>query len=459
MLRTATPRAFPRAFERAIAGKLTSAVKTSARIHSLAAKRPNVFSTLKPASASQLLRYATKPVAPNIDKIDKDAEKALQSQKLPVDPDAVTEASSTRNFLEMTPDAKSVAAPDSGNAEPSVFGPLKSDFQTIKETFELKEVPREAYYLGAAGTLPYLATSCATVFLSYNINHGTAVGSSLFFPLERAHEMLAWLEPIQIGYGASILSFLGAIHWGLEYAGYGGHHHYRRYAIGVLAPAIAWPTMLMGVEYALISQFIGFTALYFIDARATVRGWTPPWYSTYRFVLTFVVGVSIVISLIGRGEIAFHDHRLPTAAEGMEVITRGQRILDSESHTVKQKRAEQGTPAKQPKPSEVEDDEVMADQGQTKYDRKDEKKQELLEKKQAEDDDPEKTQGRKGDMELEDKKNAARDPKTGHKEGERMDQSEFRKSENKDDAFAGDKQDPETSGKPVHKGEIGKTQE
>jgi hypothetical protein len=34
-----------------------------------------------------------------------------------------------------------------------------------------------------------------------------------------------------------ILSFLGAIHWGLEFAGYGGSHHYRRYAIGVVAPS------------------------------------------------------------------------------------------------------------------------------------------------------------------------------------------------------------------------------
>ena len=100
-----------------------------------------------------------------------------------------------------------------------------------------------------------------------------------------------------------IISFLGAIHWGLEYAGYGGHHSYRRYMIGVIAPAVAWPTMFMPVEYALITQFAAFTFMYFADARASVRGWAPPWYATYRFVLTFIVGASIVISLIGRGRI------------------------------------------------------------------------------------------------------------------------------------------------------------
>jgi uncharacterized membrane protein len=69
--------------------------------------------------------------------------------------------------------------------------------------------------------------------------------------------------------------------------------------------------MLLSVEYALISQFLAFTMMYYVDARATYRGWTPPWYAIYRFVLTFIVGASIVISLIGRGEIADQVKRLP----------------------------------------------------------------------------------------------------------------------------------------------------
>jgi hypothetical protein len=66
----------------------------------------------------------------------------------------------------------------------------------------------------------------------------------------------------------------------------------------------------MPVEYALITQFLAFNFLYFADARATVRGWFPEWYSVYRFVLTFFVGASIVISLIGRGQIVKADHTL-----------------------------------------------------------------------------------------------------------------------------------------------------
>lgn len=66
---------------------------------------------------------------------------------------------------------------------------------------------------------------------------------------------------------------------------------------------MAWPTLLLPIEYALISQFLAFNFLYYSDARAAVRGWAPSWYGMYRFVLTFVVGASIVASLIGREQI------------------------------------------------------------------------------------------------------------------------------------------------------------
>lgn len=85
--------------------------------------------------------------------------------------------------------------------------------------------------------------------------------------------------------------------------------------IGVLSTAAAWPTILLPVEYALISQFLIFNFQYYTDARATQRGWAPAWYGVYRFVLTFVVGAAIVISLIGRGQIADQIGRLPGPAD------------------------------------------------------------------------------------------------------------------------------------------------
>jgi len=83
-----------------------------------------------------------------------------------------------------------------------------------------------------------------------------------------------------------------------------------RYGLGVLAPAVAWPTLLMPVQFALTTQFLAFTALYFADARAASRGWAPQWYTTYRFVLTFVVGGAIFISLVGRAKVGDDSPRL-----------------------------------------------------------------------------------------------------------------------------------------------------
>ena len=88
---------------------------------------------------------------------------------------------------------------------------------------------------------------------------------------------------------------------------------YPRYAIGVLAPAVAWPTLLLAPTTALITQFSAFIFLYYADSMAARRGWAPSWYGMYRFVLTFVVGASIVASLIGRGEIAHMVGEVPAA--------------------------------------------------------------------------------------------------------------------------------------------------
>lgn len=48
---------------------------------------------------------------------------------------------------------------------------------------------------------------------------------------------------------------------------------FRRYLIGFLAPALAWPTILLPTNMALIIQFLGFTGMYFADSSATRNGW------------------------------------------------------------------------------------------------------------------------------------------------------------------------------------------
>ncbi|KAK2731472.1 hypothetical protein FQN57_003367 [Myotisia sp. PD_48] len=209
---------------------------------------------------------------------------------------------------------------------------VRGDMKVIKDTFSLEDVPKEALYLGLAGVVPYLATSLSTVYLSWEMNHAVTTGAGKWISAESAELLMNVIEPLQIGYGAVILSFLGAIHWGLEWAGYGGKLGYRRYAAGVIAPAVAWPTLLFPVEYALISQFFAFTFLYYNDARAAVKGWTPSWYAMYRFVLTFVVGASIVVSLIGREQLASHHESKHGVSDKIKLL-RGLSNAEEEEST------------------------------------------------------------------------------------------------------------------------------
>ncbi|KAF3040516.1 hypothetical protein E8E12_007696 [Didymella heteroderae] len=251
----------------------------------------------------------------NLTEDQKKAEDRYAHEKLVPTPETVSMTSSIHPILseQQTP---------SPEKDVDMMAGVKSDIETIKETFSLKEVPKEAYYMGLAGTIPYLGTSLATVLCAYEINHSVG-GQGNILSEHTATHLLHLLEPIQIGYGASIISFLGAIHWGLEWAKYGGVHGYSRYAIGVFAPMAGWSATVMPIEYALITQFMSFVGLYFIDTRAALKGWTPPWYREYRFILTFIVGASIVISLIGRGEVSSKVGRMPGAVERIKALREG----------------------------------------------------------------------------------------------------------------------------------------
>jgi hypothetical protein len=87
----------------------------------------------------------------------------------------------------------------------------------VKDTFTFTDVPRESRILGLAGTLPYLGTSLSTVFLAWDLNKNIPSGNAFYDAImidhETAKHLLSVVEPIQLGYGAVIISFLGAIHW------------------------------------------------------------------------------------------------------------------------------------------------------------------------------------------------------------------------------------------------------
>ncbi|KAG9127595.1 hypothetical protein FRC07_011913 [Ceratobasidium sp. 392] len=193
-------------------------------------------------------------------------------------------------------DAAAVTRELSGSSKVGLGG-IKEDFVSI--TKEIAEtVPNPALRMGLAGGIPYVGTSLATLYYSRELARA-ASGAAPGLDANAIVDTLHQLQHVQVTYGAVLLGFLGAIHWGMEFAKYGGEQGYKRLALGVAPALYAWPTLYLAPEVALAAQWAGFTAFWYGDSKATSWGWTPKWYSQYRFYLSILVGTCIIGTLAG----------------------------------------------------------------------------------------------------------------------------------------------------------------
>ena len=95
----------------------------------------------------------------------------------------------------------------------------------------------------------------------------------------------AGLALIIIGiYGALILSFVGAVHWGLAMQG----DRSQRWFIWSVMPALyAWPPIVfLDPRTALLALVPGFLMCWSIDRRAAAAGLIQAWYMRLRHMLT-----------------------------------------------------------------------------------------------------------------------------------------------------------------------------
>lgn len=168
--------------------------RTAVPLRQLNNKRPQVPSSLSRPTTTCLL-YATKPPIEPVNKIDREAEKKTAEKIIQPHPEQVSTQSSVRRAFEGSGKSKE---------NDQMLGSIKDDLKTVKDTFGLKDVPREPMYLGLAGVLPYAATSMSTFFLAYDIKHAAATGNQLLISPETAQYILDMMLPIQIGYGAVV---------------------------------------------------------------------------------------------------------------------------------------------------------------------------------------------------------------------------------------------------------------
>ena len=129
--------------------------------------------------------------------------------------------------------------------------------------------------LGYGGLLPFVALASASVL--------------------DADAMLRWQSAL-LSYGAVILSFIGALHWGFAISA-GGLSDKQRNACffwSVIPALLAWLTFFLVPIIASALLSAGFLAHYLQDWRLVRQADLPSWYLPLRLRLTVVACASLL---------------------------------------------------------------------------------------------------------------------------------------------------------------------
>lgn len=138
---------------------------------------------------------------------------------------------------------------------------------------------KTAKFLGYSGLIPFVTFS---------------IGSWLPQPYN------SYAIQILIAYAAIILSFMGAIHWGVAMTS--ADEQRSKYIIASVIPALtAWLALLMNEIPALVTLLAGFIALIGFDWAVEKPQRLPDWYVPMRNILTFIVVLCLLGTLLSAG--------------------------------------------------------------------------------------------------------------------------------------------------------------
>ena len=170
--------------------------------------------------------------------------------------------------------------------------------------------------LGLAGAVPFVALA---------VPLAPALGGYVpvsVFPVERRAEA-------QASYGATIVSFLGGMHWGFAGAGFAGAGASAgasaaarkalvlagpaRFAWSVVPSLLAWPALMCATPYSLVAVAAALAATLAADAGFAAKGLMPRWLMPLRFGLTGVALLGLLSSVPSALEA--HEEEKRTAAQ------------------------------------------------------------------------------------------------------------------------------------------------
>ncbi|GAN53342.1 hypothetical protein Tasa_009_137 [Tanticharoenia sakaeratensis NBRC 103193] len=153
----------------------------------------------------------------------------------------------------------------------------------------MKRLPLLAYVLGLGGLVPFVLIALAMLLF----------GS--FKPVPH-------LGAAMLAYGGAILSFLGAVHWGLALEQKAivvpgaARIDSLRLLLGVCPSLVAWIAVYIGTTHdfrvGVLIEIMGFIATYAVERTAGKSGALPAGYLRLRMVLTTIVCLSLAASLL-----------------------------------------------------------------------------------------------------------------------------------------------------------------
>lgn len=137
--------------------------------------------------------------------------------------------------------------------------------------------PHVVTWLGYGGLLPFVALAAAAW-------------------VDQNHSGL-WREAL-MAYGAVILSFVGALHWGfaMSQSDMTTHQRTNSFVWSVVPSLLAWVALLMTPKYAVMLLVAGFLIHFWQDRRLVQLVNLPAWYLPMRLNLTLVACVSLLFS-------------------------------------------------------------------------------------------------------------------------------------------------------------------
>ena len=141
-------------------------------------------------------------------------------------------------------------------------------------------LPRAATILGYCGFVPFAGLAAAVVVAPEPMDARAA------FAL--------------LAYAATILSFLGGVHWGLAIAASTLTTSQRTFhlALSVAPQLLGWSALLAPLPYGFALTAIGLLSVLVIDARAARKDFAPRWFMALSWPLSSAAATALLIAAV-----------------------------------------------------------------------------------------------------------------------------------------------------------------